>query len=562
MSLQLAVILLLSITACQAPLTGGRDIRVRHGVVVSVDRYASEIGARVLRDGGNAVDAAVAVALAMAVTWPQAGNLGGGGFMLVAMADGRTAAIDYRETAPAAARADLFLNERGEVDEERANLGYWPAGVPGTVRGLEAALDLFGTKSFAELVQPALQLARHGFLVDDDLARALQEHAEDLKRFPETARVFFNRDGEPLRSGDILVQEELAISLETLAREGPAAFYEGRIAQLIAADMARSGALMTLEDLRSYRARVREPLRLVHEGYEILTMPPPSSGGVALAQALLMLGPAGIAEVRTDSAEFYHLVAESLRRVFADRAAYLGDPDFVDLPVDWLLSEAHVTELRGSIERGRASSSEQFGPPVSPPPEGEQTTHFSVVDAAGNAVANTTTLEEIFGAKVMVSGTGVLLNNELHDFNVKPGETTTKGRIGTRPNLVAPGKRPLSSMSPTIVRRDGETVFVTGSPGGRTIISTVVLTVLRVIVCGLDPAVATAAPRIHHQWQPDILRVEERLGPALREALQRLGHRLEVGTRQGDTQSIFVDRERGWRRGIADDRIDGWAAGY
>ena len=547
-------------TGCQSDRwTTGQDISVDSGVVVSVEQYASETGGHILRNGGNAVDAAVATALALAVTWPPAGNLGGGGFMVLSLADGTETTIDYREMAPAGATPDMFLTSDGVVDRERVRLGRWPVGVPGTVRGLQMALERYGTMSFAEVVQPAIILARRGFIVSNALADFLATHADELAKFETSRAIFFREDGKTWQAGDRLVQNDLAESLGALAKEGPDAFYEGSIAKKIVADMEKHHGLITADDLRGYHAIEREPIRFRYQGCDVLAMPPPSSGGIALGQFLGMLEPFDMAAIlRNDEGRFYHLVGEALRRAFADRARYLGDADFVDVPIEKLLSAEHIEALRESIG-DQASSSEAFGPPLQEPAEAMNTTHFSVVDKWGNAVANTYTLEESFGAKVVAEGTGILLNNEMHDFNVMPGVTSSKGRIGTDPNLVAPRKRPLSSMTPTIVKRDGKPFVVTGSPGGRTIISTVAQMVLRIVGCGMDPLDAQNAPRVHHQWYPDELRVERSLSPALIQSLQERGHRVTTRKRQGDAHTIVVD-ENGDVRAIADPRIWGWAA--
>src|SRR5262245_17039267 len=555
------VVVSVACAGCAAPVIGGRDIEVEHGAVVSVDRHASDAGANILRRGGNAVDAAITTALALAVTHPQAGNLGGGGFMIVSMADGRRVAIDYREMAPARAKPDMFLDEHGKVDEERANLGFLPAGVPGTPAGLEQAHSLFGTIPLDQLAAPAIQLAREGFVVDESLARALAENADELRRFPASAAIFLHADGTPLAAGEILRQPDLAASLEAFAQGGAKPFYEGKVADQIAEAMAKDGGLIASEDLRRYRAVLREPLEFEFRGYEILSMPPPSSGGIALAQILGLLEKQDLRALgRLDPAAL-HLMAEAMRRAFADRAQYLGDPDFTVVPVKWLLSSAHLADLGQTISADRATPSRTLGPPLDQSPETSSTTHFSVIDAQRNAVSNTYTLEESFGCKAVVPGTGILLNNELHDFNVQPDVTDQEGSIGTKPNLAQPFKRPLSSMTPTIVLKGAKPVLITGSPGGRTIINTVACVVLGVLAFDLDARAAVDAPLVHQQWFPDRISVEEALAQPIRVELERRGHVLKIVPRLGDAHTIFID-DHDVCHGVADTRIDGWAAGY
>ncbi|MBM4014536.1 MAG: gamma-glutamyltransferase [Planctomycetes bacterium] len=550
-------------TAPAAEVIGARALESRHGMVACVERRAAEIGAAVLASGGNAVDAAVAVGFALAVTWPEAGNLGGGGFMLVALADGASVAIDYREVAPRRMTADHFLAADGAVDQPRREFGHHGVGVPGTVAGLAEAHRRFGTRPWAELVAPARALAADGIVVQPALASGLAEHAIDLARFPATKAQFLREDGHPPEPGETLVQADLANSLRWIEEGGAAAFYDGPIAALLAAEMERAGALLDARDLAAYRAVVRAPLAVRHRGHELLLMPPPSSGGVALAQMLALLAPFELGARGAFDAGARHLFAEASRRAFADRAQWLGDPDAVAVPVAELLGEEHIAARRASIDPARAGSSDAFGPPVVPAAaEGGSTTHFSIVDAMGNAVANTYTLEERFGSKLIAPGTGFLLNNELQDFNPQPGRTTRDGQIGTAANLARGARRPLSSMTPCIVRRDGEVVLVTGSPGGRTIISTVTQIVLDVLEFGTPLAEAVARPRQHHAWFPDRVAVERAFDAATVAELRALGHEVVVSTRstQGDAHSIARGGADGTFAGVADQRIDGWCA--
>jgi gamma-glutamyltranspeptidase/glutathione hydrolase len=538
----------------------GRSVTSTRGAVACVERNAARIGAQVLADGGNAVDAAVAVAFALAVTYPAAGNLGGGGFMLVALADGRTAAIDYRETAPAAADARLFLDARGRIDRSKSESGHFVVGVPGTVAGLEEAHRRFGTRPWAELVEPARRLAADGIEVDAVLADGLARNAAALGRFAGSAACFLHEDGRPYAVGERLVQADLANSLRWIAAGGAKAFYEGPIAALIAAEMARAGAPMVARDLASYRPVVREVLRARYRDFDLILMPPPSSGGVALAEMLGVLEPFELRKGGGFTADARHRIAEAQRRAFADRAQFLGDPDATAIPLDRLLSKEHFDELRRSIDADRATPSEKLGPPLTGTEE-DSTTHFSIVDGGGSAVANTYTIEDWFGSRLVAPGTGFLLNDELHDFNLKPGLTDRAGHVGTEPNVVRPGRRPLSSMTPCIVQRGGRTVLVTGSPGGRSIINTVATVVLAVCEFGASLEDALATPRQHHAWFPDVLRIEAGVDAATRAELERRGHALEVAAEpQGDAHSIACDPATGSAHAVADRRIDGWAA--
>ena len=544
----------------EAPsIRADRTVRSRRGAVACVERKAAEIGARVLADGGNAVDAAVAVAFALAVTYPAAGNLGGGGFMLVAMKDGRSAAIDYREMAPAGVDARLFLDARGKIDRVKSDRGPFVVGVPGTVAGLEEAHRRFGKRPWAELVEPARRLAVDGITVDAVLAGGLAKVAALLKRCPAAARCFFKPDGSPYAVGETLRQPDLGNSLRWIEEGGTKAFYDGPIAALIVAELAKAGTAMTARDLAGYRAVVRPVLRSRFRGCDLLLMPPPSSGGVALSEILGLLEPLDLKQYGGFTADARHLLAEAERRAFADRAAFLGDPDASEIPVERLLSPQHLDELRRTIDPNHATPSEQLGPPLSAPEE-DSTTHFSVVDGEGSAVANTYTLEDQFGGGLVADGTGFLLNDELHDFNLKPGRTDREGNIGTAPNVVRPGRRPLSSMTPCIVQRGGETILVTGSPGGRTIINTVAMVVLAVLEFGLPIDEALALPRQHHAWFPDRIELEATLAATVRAELERRGHKTTV-EEQGDAHAIARDPATGIVHAAADRRVDGWAAG-
>jgi gamma-glutamyltranspeptidase/glutathione hydrolase len=527
------------------------------GLVVSDSAPASDVGAAILGQGGNAVDATIATALALAVTLPEAGNLGGGGFMLVCPGDGREPiCIDYRETAPAKATADMFA-----LADNR--LGHKVVGVPGTLRGLELAHRRFGKLPWKTLVKPAVRLAAEGFVLGPRLSHDLNELLKSSAEFSELCRVFGKEAGE-WTPDDRLVQPELAATLRQLADEGPAAFYEGRIAQQIVAEMERGGGLITLADLTVYQAKERAVLRGRYRDFEILGAPPPSSGGIATIQALQMLEPFELRQYERGSARAQHLIIEALRRVFCDRARWLGDPDFVSVPAKLTFPE-YVRERAADIDLARATPSERLAPEIALAAEGSDTTHFSIIDAAGMAVANTYTLEHSYGSRVVVRGAGFLLNNEMADFNWRPGHTDRKGNIGTSPNTIAPSKRMLSSQSPTIVLRDGRPVLITGSPGGRTIISTVVCVLVNTLEYGMDLRAATDAPRLHHGWFPDVVLFEGAGEPGKANVVSELteiGHAVERKPhRQGSANSIWIDLASGVRKGVADHRRDGKVSG-
>ncbi|MCC7008407.1 MAG: gamma-glutamyltransferase [Acidobacteria bacterium] len=514
--------------------------RASRGMVISANAAASAIGAGVLRDGGNAVDAAVATAFALAVVHPAAGNIGGGGFLLFRPARGEPAAYDFREVAPSSATPTMFLRD-GVYDERRHHWSHLAVGVPGTVAGLHAAWRAHGTLAWRRLVMPAVRLARDGFVVSIDLARSLRAVLDDMQPYPASVPQFSKR-GVPYEPGDVLVQPDLAKTLQRIADRGPAGFYEGETARLIEREMQRQGGLITQDDLRAYRALVRPVLRGAYRGYDVLTMPPVSSGGVAIIEMLNVLEGYDLARMGAGSAQAVHLIAESMRRAFADRAAELGDPAFNPvMPMARLVSKEYARGLRRTIDPLRASVSSPSSfewPAVS-----SETTHLSVVDARRNAVALTYTLEQSYGARIVVPGAGFLLNNEMGDFNAAPGLTIDAGLIGTPPNLAAPGKRMLSSMTPTILARDGTLFMVTGSPGGRTIISTVLLTILNAVDFGMNAQDAVDAGRLHHQWLPDRLTYEPRaLSPDTVALLEARGHRVEQGGRQGAAEVIVFDR--------------------
>jgi gamma-glutamyltranspeptidase/glutathione hydrolase len=526
-------------------------------MVVSVEANASKIGLELLRHGGNAVDAAIGTAFALAVTHPPAGNIGGGGFMMVHMAGtDQTVCIEYREAAPAAATREIYE----KLDS--SSRGHLSAAVPATVRGLALAHEKYGSLPWRDLVMPAVKLAEQGFEIDPWLARSLNAWARQAEQFEEAQRVFGKHDGTPWRHGDTLTQVDLARTLRLIADQGPDAFYSGWIADQIIAEMRAGGGLISKSDLNSYRANHRTPLRGTYRGHDIYGPPPPSSGGIALIEMLNTLEHFDLAADGRESATTSHRIIESMRCAFYDRARYVGDPAFTDVPVERLVSKTYARELASGI-RPQATPSEQLGKELIGPAEGESTTHFSIVDAFGNCVANTYTLQDSYGSYVVVRGAGFLLNNEMTDFNLQPGITDRRGRIGTEPNIVQPHKRMLSSQTPTIVLRDGKPLLVTGSPGGRTIPNTVLNVLTNVIDFGMSVRDAIDAPRMHHQWMPDIAKFERgRVAVEVQKELESRGHTVEIVARQGDAHTIWIDPETGNRHGAADKRLSGAAVGY
>ena len=512
-----------------------------HGIVVAQEKTAARIGADILRRGGNAVDAAVATGFAMAVTYPRAGNLGGGGFMVVHSAEHHEdVAIDYRETAPGATTPGIFLDSDGKPDAAKSRDSALGIGVPGTPAGLALALEKYGSGKFtlSDLLQPAIDLARNGFLVTDDNADTLPDWHRRLARWPSSARIFSRPDGTPLREGDTLVQTDLAATLSAIATQGPRGFYEGPVAERLMKAIGEAGGIMTLDDLKSYKPAIREPVHGTYRGFDIVSMPLPSSGGVVLIETLNILEGLPLRDMKQGSASSLHLLIEAMKRAYADRARYLGDPAFVSVPVARLISKDYAAMQRASIDPNHAT------PPAAlslvPAREGSNTTHFSVVDGLGNAVSNTYTLNFSYGVGLVADGTGVLLNNELDDFTAAPGASNAYGLVGFEANLPGPGKRPLSSMSPTIVLKDGNPVLVTGSPGGSRIISTVLQVIVNVLDYDMDVAAAVAAPRLHHQWMPDEVRVERGFSEDTLSALRTMGYRVVEPMGQTSANSIAV----------------------
>ena len=513
-----------------------------NGMISSQEALATGVGVEVLRRGGNAVDAAVAVGFALAVTLPRAGNLGGGGFMMVHEAGpGKTHAIDYRETAPGAVSLDMLLDNEGNYDRRKAIGSHLAVGVPGTVAGLTLALDRFGTMSLSDVIQPAIDLAEKGIPVTQGFAESMTPgRVRRLSRWPASREKFFKSDGTAYQVGEEWRQPMLARSLVLIAERGPAAFYKGEIAERIVNNMKKHGGLITRSDLAAYRPIVRAPVRGWYRGHEIVSMPPPSSGGIHLIQMLNILEAFDIGAMGHNSAASIHLATEAMKFAYADRSWYLGDPAFWKVPVDGLTSKAYAAEIRRRIDRDKARTADEIGPGDPKANEGRNTTHYSVIDRHGNVVSNTYTLNLAYGTGIVVPGTGILLNNEMDDFSAKPGVPNSYGLIGGVANAIEAGKRPLSSMTPTIVFKDGKPLLVTGSPGGSRIITTVLQVISNIIDHGMNVAAATAAPRFHHQWRPDALFIEPGFSADTVELLKRKGQVVRSSRPMGSTQSIMA----------------------
>jgi gamma-glutamyltranspeptidase/glutathione hydrolase len=516
------------------------------GMVASQNHLSSQVGAEILAAGGNAVDAAVAVGFSLAVTLPRAGHLGGGGFMLIHdSGSGESIAIDYREMAPIRATRDMYLDEEGNAVPALSRFSHLAAGVPGTVAGLYKAHETFGRLPWKRLLEPAIRQAREGVVISYDLAGLLRLRQERMCRSEATCRYFYRKDGTPYEPGDLFVQRELAATLERIARHGPDGFYKGKTAALIAAEMERGGGLVDEASLARYKPVVRKPVMGTYRGYEIVTMPPPSSGGVHIIQMLNVLEHFPVRELGAGGADNVHLLAEVARLAYADRSQHLGDPDYYEVPVAWLTSKDYGKELAATIDMEKARLSSDVAPGVAPPPESPDTTHYSVIDAHGMVVSTTTTLNFSFGSGISVPGAGFLLNNEMDDFVAKPGVPNAFGLLGGEANSIAAGKRPLSSMTPTIVLDDGKPWFATGSPGGSRIITSVLQMIVNMIDHQMNLAEATAAPRMHHQWMPDVLQLESGFSPDTVRLLRERGHEIqEAQYSMGSLQSV------GYRDGV------------
>jgi gamma-glutamyltranspeptidase/glutathione hydrolase len=537
---------------------GRQPVRERNAMVAAQEPYATDVGVEVLRRGGNAIDAAVAVAFALAVTMPSAGNLGGGGFLLYRGADGKARFFDFREAAPLASTRNMYLDEKGELSAA-STVGWKAAGVPGTVRGLEMAHKSLGSRPWRELVKPAVRLAREGYEVSYAQARGLENGRKLLERFPESRRIFL-KDGALHQAGDELRQPELAATLERIGRRGADEFYEGEIARILAEECGRNGGLITIEDLKAYRAVERKPLTGRYRDYDVITAPPPSSGGVGILQMLGVLEGTGYERHGYGSASAIHFVAETMRRFYADRSEHFGDPDFFRVPIRGLLDPRYISHLRSTIDPVRASPPEAVRPGKMAAQESTETTHFSIVDAKGNAAALTYTINGWYGSGVTVPRLGFLLNNEMDDFAAKPGTPNMFGLIQGEANVIEPRKRPLSSMTPTILTRSGKPFLVLGAPGGSRIINGVLQVILNIVDYGMNVQDAVDAPRFHHQWQPDKLFLEDRFSPDTLALLQARGHTIETISTVAVVEAIRI--EGGWLEGASDGRGNGKAAGF
>jgi gamma-glutamyltranspeptidase/glutathione hydrolase len=552
---------LAALIPCAAEAAVRPAAAAERAMVVASDPAAARAALSILETGGNAVDAAVAAGFALAVTHPQAGNVGGGGFMLVRLASGRTFVMDYRETAPAAARREMFLGPDGNVVAGLSTETALAAGVPGTVAGLALALEEAGSLPLARVLAPAIRLAEEGFPVPEGLARAVEAAAGRLEKSAAAAAVFLP-EGRPVRPGAILVQRDLARTLRAIAEGGPRTFYDGPVAEALADFVKAQGGLISRDDLRAYRAVLREPVRFTYRGHEILSAPPPSAGGVVLGEMLHMLEPFDIRALGPGSSAYWHLLAEVMKRAYADRAAFLGDPDFAPIPAAGLLSPDYARGLMKTFDPRRATPARAAGPGEPPRLEGASTTHFTIADEAGNVVANTYTLNDAFGSGILVEGLGFLLNNEMDDFTARPGAPNLYGLVQGKANAVGPGKRMLSSMTPTIVLRDGRPFLALGTPGGGRITTIVLQVILNAVEFGMELQAAVDAPRCHHQWLPDRLTCEAGAAPAdVAGALRARGHDLAEQGLRGDVQAILFDREAGLLRGASDARGYGAALG-
>ncbi len=544
-----------------AVMDAAEPVKARHAMVVAEEPHATDVGVAVLKHGGNAVDAAVAVGFALAVTHPYAGNVGGGGFMLIRFADGRSTFVDFREQAPASASRDMYLDAAGNATQDSID-GWRASGVPGTVRGFELAQSKYGRRKWADLIAPAVELAHRGFPVPATMVRSLEAEGSRLAKDPESRRIFLNH-GALFREGDLLVQPELAETLTKIAQGGASEFYEGQTGKRLAAEMAAHGGLVTLEDLRNYRAVERVPLAGRYRDVAILTAPLPSSGGLGLLAMLGMLEGTGYEKTGAGSAPTIHYMAEVMRRSFADRSQYMGDSDFVKVPVSKLLDPRYLKLRRATIDPERATPSTDLRGGLSAGNESSETTHYSIVDAEGNAVAVTYTLNNGYGSAVTVPGLGFLLNDTMDDFSSKPGAPNLFGLIQGELNAIAPHKRPLSAMTPTIATRDGKLFLVLGSPGGPRIITAVLEAFLNVVDFGMNIREAVNAPRFHHQWMPDRLYLEKEIAPEVAADLEQRGYNIEYspGVVLAKVEAILIDKT-GRKEGAADRRFSGKAAGY
>ena len=550
------VFLLFSQTAYSATIIEGQrmnPVQGKEGMVVTSHFLATQSAQEVLKNGGNAIDAAVTAAFSLAVTQPRSGNIGGGGFMLISSEEKNdVVAIDYREKAPSKATVDMFLDKEGNADSNVARYTHLAAGVPGTVAGLAMALEQYGTIGLQEAMAPAIKLADEGFVVTPRFSKGLKAKEEMLKKWPSSKKIFYKADGSYYEPGDLFVQKDLAATLIRISENGIKEFYEGKTAELLVAEMAKHGGLISMEDMKSYSPGFRTPVHGTYRGYDIYSMSPPSSGGTHVVQILNILEGYPMSDFGHNSAKSIHLMAEAMKRAYADRSHYLGDEDFVKVPLKALTSKKYAEGQRSEINLAKATPSKTISPGVVVPYESNETTHFSIVDKYGNAVSNTYTINFSYGSGIVVEGAGFLLNNEMDDFSAKPGVPNAYGLLGGEANKIEPNKRMLSSMSPTIVKQEGKNFLVTGSPGGSRIITTTLQVIMNVIDHGLNIQSAVAAPRIHHQWLPDEIRVEEGLSPDTVKALEDMGHTITPKSSMGAIQSIMI--KDGMMHGGADPR--------
>ncbi|WP_285818348.1 gamma-glutamyltransferase [Helicobacter bilis] len=533
------------------------------GLAMTSSPYANAIGKAVLDSGGNAIDATVAVSYALAVTHPAAGNIGGGGFALIHLANGEDIALDFREVAPKAASRDMFLDSKGEVIPNAAVTGYLSVGVPGSVKGMSAMLDKYGTKTLSELLEPAVMLAEKGFMVTQRQQETMQEVQSDFAKFESSSKYFLKENGEVYKDGDILIQKDLARTLRILQKEGESAFYQGEIAKAMVSDIQKGGGILTLQDLKDYEVKWRKPLRGTYRGYDIITMPPPSSGGAHILEILNIIENADMAKLGFASSKSIHLLTEAMRQAQADRSSFMGDPDFIDLPLDTLLSKEYAREVYRSIKTNRATPSDRIIPGLGKIKqnnnpnlhEGSNTTHFSVVDKWGNAVSVTYTLNRRYGSGAAVSGYGFLLNDQMENFSIKVGYPNRHGMIEGTNNAIAPNKRPLSTMSPTMILKDGKLYVVLGSPGSGKIISVVAQVIVNLIDYKMDLVTAVESPRFHMQWQPDTLDIEKfSINKDTQEILKRMGYKVIETDTMGDVNAILIDPKTGIIYGTLDPR--------
>ncbi|RQD68570.1 gamma-glutamyltransferase [Campylobacter hepaticus] len=525
------------------------------GLVLSSHELANKIGKSVLDKGGNAIDAAVAVGYALAVVHPSAGNIGGGGFAVIHLANGENTTLDFREMAPLKASKDMYLDSKGEVIKDASTIGYLAAGVPGTVKGMSAMLERYGTMKLSDLIEPAIKLAEKGYLINDRQEQTMLEVKDIFKQFSTSSKYFLKKDGSTYKSGDLFIQKDLAKTLKLIAKEGPDAFYKGKIADLIVADMVKNKGIISKEDLASYQAIWRKPIKGNYRGYDIISMSPPSSGGAHIVQILNIMENADIENLGFGSSKTLHIMAEAMRQAYADRSEYLGDPDFVNIPLDKLTSKEYAKKIYTNIPKDKAIPSSQVKPGLGQIHEGTNTTHYSVLDSKGNAVSITYTINASYGSGAAVEGAGFLLNDEMDDFSIKPGVPNLYGLVGGQANAIEPKKRPLSSMSPTIILKDGKVFMVVGSPGGSRIITTVLQVISNVIDHKMDISTAVESPRFHMQWLPDEIRTEPfGIIKDVQIKLEKMGYKITQKPYMGDVNAIMVDPKTGKILGSMDTR--------